>query len=828
MPDFIAEIRRKVFLYGLGLATFFIFITGITALRLGDIQLAIFDLTAAILLIIFLWLSYKKPASSLPIYASLVVVGLLFIYLFTTKTYGDMGFIWGVLIPMTTPLILGWKQGILVSAIFFGICTSISLIHYIWFPLPGIPEAINLTRVAIIYLISLGISSFHSLLIENFYAKNQQTEQALKQSKERLDTVLANTPAIIYSFQLDEQAPVFTYINENIRTVLGYSPAIFLANPNHWYELLHPKDKESYKSLLLSSADSANPHNRHRSSEFRFIDCHGNYRWFKIKHQPITHHQKKEIIGAGIDITEQKRTEKKLIKTTRKAEAANREKSRFLARISHEIRTPMNSIFGMSELLKETILTDEQKHYVEIFQSSTETLLTLINDILDLSKIEAGKLTLINSYFDPEKLFTELTDFFCPRAIEQGLKLNLYIDPRRPDELYGDCDRLRQVLINLMENAVKFTETGEIKVELHLLDKTDQNTTLLFSVEDTGPGIPQEKQKTIFDSFTQVDESPARTHQGSGLGLSICKQLIKKMGGTISVNSKPGKGSKFQFQLSLAYRNRPDDSPDLNPNNLTGAILLFSKNKTYLKVIRRYLESTALDLTTCCKVEELDDYLENLEEFDLVIFSICSISEKISQAISKVAELHRQKINIFMPFHLIAKNRKKIADMQVADHCQRPLTQNQLLEVLPKKLTKPTKNSLDISKKNAPSARLAGKLLIIDDNANNRLVAKGYLRDQELQIEEAENGAEGLKLMQKNHYDLVLMDLEMPVLDGYRATNQFRSWEQEHRGHRLPIIALTAHAMDDAQSMALKKGCDDYLSKPFKKAQLIQLLEQYL
>ena len=583
MPKAMTPIRRQVYFLGTGLATLLIFIFGMEALIEGHLTLAIVDLSTTGLLLILLFLAYKLPDSSIPVYASLVVVCSLFLYFLVTETHGNMGFVWIVIIPLTVHFVFGWKQGIILSALFFGICTAIALWSYLLTTIPGIPEPVNLSRIGIIYLVSLGISSFYDFEIEKAHQKNQKTGRALKKSKKRLDTLLSHTPAIIYSFKIIKNLPIFTYINENIKTVLGHSPNKFLEKPAAWINSIHPEDREQIKLELLQSEETLNDNNQISLPEYRFIDNNGDYHWLRGEHRLLKNSGKSpEIIGVAVDITAQKKATEKLREATLEAQNANRAKSQFLARMSHEIRTPMNSILGMSELLRETELTVEQDHYIKIFQSSAETLLTLINEILDLSKINAGELTLENAYFDPTELLSNLADFFSHKAYARGLNLNLFVDPKTPEEIYTDCSRLHQVLVNLLENSLKFTTHGEINLELKVVAQTAKKSTLLFSVKDTGIGIPPEKHELIFNQFAQVDETATRKHQGSGLGLSICKQLIRHMGGEIWVDSKPGEGSKFQFQLTLPHRNKLSGSPQFNLNTLTGSMLLIGNNKTNL------------------------------------------------------------------------------------------------------------------------------------------------------------------------------------------------------------------------------------------------------
>jgi len=377
---------------------------------------------------------------------------------------------------------------------------------------------------------------------------------------------------------------------------------------------------------------------------------------------------------------------------------ASRSKSEFLASMSHEIRTPLNSIIGMAEVLAETTLSEEQREYVRIFRSAGESLLEIINDILDLSKIEAGQTELETIDFDLPTLLESVTTIVSLRADEQETTISTHIDSDVPFYLNGDPTRLRQILLNLVGNAVKFTEKGQVEITVSIKSQPGPDQKLLFTIKDNGIGIPADKQQLIFDSFTQADSLTTRKYGGTGLGLTICQKLLTIMRGHIWLTSQPGEGSTFFFTIPFSQATAP--RPEINTNS--------------------ELQSARCDLL--------------------------------------------------------------------------------------------------------PAARI----LLVDDNKDNCNLIRLYLRSTPFTLKTAENGQEAVKAFCAKPYDLILMDIEMPVMDGYEATQKIRQWEQKHKRTPVPIIALTAHAFIRFKKKCLDAGCSDFLTKPVKKSKLIETIATHL
>ncbi|WP_216831858.1 PAS domain S-box protein [Alkalihalobacterium elongatum] len=425
----------------------------------------------------------------------------------------------------------------------------------------------------------------------------------------------------------------------------------------------------------------------------------GELRWFYQAKLPLHTSEGQRILGIAMDITERKWFEEELKSLRDHALVASQAKSDFLAMVSHEIRTPMNSIIGMAELLLETDLDEEQHQYVTISKNSATNLLRIINDVLDLSKVEAGHLSIVEEEFDLKQLIDEVIHIFSFEADKKKIQLRYQYDNKLPFYALGDPARLRQIFTNLIGNAVKFTEDGEVSLDIKLKEHAPNSHFILeCEVKDTGIGIPKDKIDTIFDQFTQVDTSTTRRFGGTGLGLTIVRSLIEKMGGAIRVESEIGKGSCFTFNVLLKS-------------------------------------------------------------------SISSIAEKVK---------HQSQ--------------------------------------------KSENDNISIS---------GLRILLVEDSYDNQVLIKAFLKKEQVELDIAENGLEAVHLFKKNSYDFIIMDIQMPIMDGYEATKLMRVWEAQQSLKRTPIVALTAHALNKDKQKSYKSGCDGYLTKPISKKELIKTVDYY-
>ena len=654
--------------------------------------------------------------------------------------------------------------------------------------------------------------------------ERRRMEDAHRESEERFRLMANAVPALLYVTDAEGRG---TFVNQSWLDFRGSSLAEECGHG--WLESLHPEDRERAQAYFANTL-----HQRSKQQiEYRFRRSDGEYRWMLDLGVPryLPDGTFAGYVGTLTDITERKRDEENPAGTRDEAGPSLRLKAQFLANMGHEIRTPMNGIIGMSGLLLDTTLTPEQRELAEILQKSADSLLGVVNDILDLSKIEAGNLQIEEVEFDLHPLVEDTLALFSERAEDKGLELVCEFLPGFTTLLRGDPGCIRQVLGNLVGNAIKFTEQGEVVVRVSCLEKSGAALAFRIEVRDTGIGITPEAQRQLFQPFMQADSATTRHYGGTGLGLAIARQLIELMGGHMGVESEPGRGSTFWCEFSL-----PKFSADLPaapaaiPPGAT--VLVVDDNATSRQVIAAQLMQMGISTETAADAAgalvRLQACNEAGQPFQVVLIDRRMPGEDglaVAKKIRTDATLCNTKLVMLTSASHLSEA-KHLRSLDIDTFLVKPVRHAQLRQNLSRLLAaRPAAGAVS----RPPAKRVAAlRALVVEDNFVNQKVAQRQLEKLGHKVEVANNGARALEMLALQKYDVVIMDCQMPVLDGYEATRQIRAGKVPNLDRHVPIIALTAYAMESDRQKCLAAGMDEFVSKPIRYEELKSAIERVL
>jgi PAS domain S-box-containing protein len=667
----------------------------------------------------------------------------------------------------------------------------------------------------------------------------QASEESLRQSQHRYEVLMHSVDGIVW--EAHARTFQFSFVSRQAERLLGYPSERWLNERDFWVEHMHPEDRKWVPAYCARAVLEKGDHD----FAYRMIAADGRVVWLRdIVNVVKEGGQPAKLQGIMVDITEAKRLETELAGSRDAALESVRIKSEFLANMSHEIRTPMNGVIGMTHLLLDTELSRQQRGFGETIRNSAESLLTILNDILDFSKIEAGKLTFETLDFDLREAVEDSLELLAERAQRKGLELACDFEANVPVHLRGDPGRLRQVVTNLVGNAIKFTDRGEVVLRVSRETATDKDVVLRFAVKDTGIGIEADAQARLFDAFTQADSSTTRKYGGTGLGLAICKKLVGMMRGNIGVESVPGQGSTFWFTVGMERQHQGTARHTKVRADVTNLrVLIVDDNATNREILQHQMLGWKMRYDSAASgaqaLELVRASVSAGDPYDLAILDM-QMPEMDGLTLARTIKADNALAGVRLVLLTSLGDRLPAEQLKAAgieDCLHKPVKQSRLLDCISTVIgrspvgTPSTAPSAASSVETRAPAKSKLRILVAEDNSVNQIVARGMLRKLGYEPDVVGDGNEALAALRTISYDVVLMDCQMPELDGYEATRAIRRLEQQGAAPfdgamSVHVIAMTANAMEGDREICLAAGMNDYVSKPVRLEDLQAALER--